>query len=261
MSSNNISIKLVEQRQSRQDTNNKVAYDTIKNKKINPNNKNINKEALNRLLAYTNYNDLSELIKDKNNSENNIMLLISLYIAKNASRQGTKDECLQLENINVLQEYNVIIVKDGKLRPIKTGGFSKSGKHINTLKSIDFIIKHNKEDIGYITAKVTSGGGGHQDNVLDEIIQFCEWTKIQLINNCNIVYVVLYDSMNTSILFNDITKKYNYPNLILTNSENFKKDFICWFDDRNNNYNNYNNYNSENKTNIKPKKKIILSID
>ena len=38
MSSNNISIKLVEQRQSRQDTNNKVAYDTIKNNKINPNN-------------------------------------------------------------------------------------------------------------------------------------------------------------------------------------------------------------------------------
>ena len=35
MSSNNISIKLVEQRQSRQDTNNKVAYDAIKNNKIN----------------------------------------------------------------------------------------------------------------------------------------------------------------------------------------------------------------------------------
>ena len=67
--------------------------------------------------------------------------------------------------------------------------------------------------------------------------------------------------MNTSILFNDITKKYNHTNLILTNSENFKKDFIHWFDNRNNNYNNYNNYNSENKTNIKLKKKIILSTD
>ena len=256
---NNISIKVAEQRQSRQDTNNKLAYDTIKNNKISPNINSINKEALNRLLTYTNYNNLSEFIKDTNNAENNIMLLISLYIAKNASRQGTKDEYLQLEHINTLQEYDITIIKDGKLRPIKTGGFSKFGKHINTLKSIDFIIKHNTEDIGYIMAKVTSGEGGHQDNVLDEIIQFCEWTKIQNKeeeeDNYNIVYVVLYDCVNTSsILFNNIKQKYNYSNLIFTDSEKFKEDFLYWFDNKNK-----HQYNSNNQYNTKLLKKTIMS--
>ncbi len=54
------------------------------------------------------------MIKDKNNYEEIIIKISSLYIAKNSSRQGAKDEELQLENINKLQEHDVIIIKDGK---------------------------------------------------------------------------------------------------------------------------------------------------
>lgn len=185
---------------------------------------------MDRLITYTNYKNFEELIKDKNNYKNIIIKITSLYISKNASRQGVKDEDLQLENINKLQEYNMIIVKDGKQRPIKNGGIRKSGKKkSDELKSIDFIIKNDTEEIGYITAKVSSGEGGHQDNVLDEISQFCEWSLIELKNDKNNkVYIVLYDSINKSKLFTDIKNIYVHENLILTNTKNFKKDFVKW---------------------------------
>lgn len=232
---NNISTLVVEQRNERQEYNNKLAYDTIISNPKNPNYNNINDKALDRLLTYTEYDNLDEMIKDKKNHEEIILKISSLYIAKNASRQGTKDEDLQLETINKLQEYDITIIKDGKQKPIKGGGIRKSGKkQADELKSIDFVIKYKTEEIGFITAKVTSGGGGHQDNVLDEITQFCDWSLIQQQNDKQQkVYIVLYDSMNTSKLFNDIKKKYKNTNLILTNTKNFKNDFLNWFNNKN----------------------------
>lgn len=47
------------------------------------------------------------------------------------------------------------------------------------------------------------------------------------------VYIVLYDSMNTSKLFNDIKKKYKNTNLILTDTKKFKNDFLNWFNNKN----------------------------
>ncbi len=106
---NNISKLVVEQRNERQEHNNKLAYDAIKSNPKKPNDNNVNDKALDRLLTYTNYNNLDEMIKDKNNHEEIIIKISSLYIAKNASRQGTKDEDLQLENINKLHEYDITI--------------------------------------------------------------------------------------------------------------------------------------------------------
>lgn len=100
------------------------------------------------------------------------------------------------------------------------------------MKSIDFIIKYKTKEIGYITAKVSAGRGGHQDNVLDEITQFCDWALIQIQNDKQKAYVVLYDCINTSKLFNDIRNKYKNPNLILTNTKKFKYDFLNWFNNK-----------------------------
>ncbi len=228
--SNNISLKLVEQRNDRQEYNNNLAYDTIKKNPKNPSINNINEKALQRLLIYTNYKNLDEFIKDKDNYEDNIIKILSLYIAKNASRQGSIDENLQLENINKLQEYNISIIKDGKQKPIKGGGIRIGGKkQTDELKTIDFLINYKQDEIGYITAKVTSGNGGHQDNVLDEIIQFCEWAMIQLQNDNKKVYIVLYDSVNISKLYNDIKQKYKNSNIILTDTNKFNTDFLIWF--------------------------------
>jgi hypothetical protein len=226
-----ITTKLVEQRNERQEINNNNAYNAIKENSKKPNKDKINENALERLLTFTEYTNLEEIKKDKDNLEDNIMKITALYIAINASRQGTKDEGLQLDNINILQDYGITICKDGKQKPIKGGGIRKAGKkQADELKTIDFLIKHDEKEIGYITAKVTSGEGGHQDNVLDEITQYCDWALIQ--QNKDIgkkCYVVLYDSNNTSNLINDIKKKYKNDNLIITNTKNFKTDFINWF--------------------------------
>ena len=226
-----ITTKLVEQRNERQEINNNNAYNAIKENSKKPNKDKINENALERLLTFTEYTNLEEIKKDKDNLEDNIMKITALYIAKNASRQGTKDEGLQLDNINILQDYGITICKDGKQKPIKGGGIRKAGKkQADELKTIDFLIKHDEKEIGYITAKVTSGEGGHQDNVLDEITQYCDWALIQ--QNKDIgkkCYVVLYDSNNKSNLINDIKKKYKNDNLIITNTKKFKTDFINWF--------------------------------
>ena len=226
-----ITRQVVQQRNERQVNNNKLAYDSIKQNPNITDNKNINKKALDRLLNHLDYDNLGNVIKDKNNYEEIIIKLASLYIAKNASRQGSIDEDLQLQSINTLQEYYIEIIKDGRQKPVKDGGIRKSGKkQTDELKSIDFVIKYNKEEIGYIMAKVTLGKGGHQDNVLDEITQFCDWSiQHKKKSKLKKAYVVLYDSMNTSTLFTDIKKLYKNSNLILTNTKKFKNDFLNWF--------------------------------
>lgn len=223
-----VSNTIIEQRKNRQNTNNNNAYKAIKLNAINPTETHINKNALTRLLEYTNYNNIDEIIKDEKNHKDIILKLASLYIAKNATRQGVKDENLQLEYINNLQEYNIEIQKDGKNKLVENGNIRNSNKkQIDELKSIDFMIKHNNIDIGYITAKVTIGSGGHQDNVLEEIKQFCKWSKKY--NDNQKLFVVLYDNVNTKSLINDVEKKYKNTNLILTNTNNFKNDFLKWF--------------------------------
>jgi len=69
--------------------------------------------------------------------------------------------------------------------------------------------------------------------ILDEITQFCDWSIIQQQNDKQQkVYIVLYDSLNTSKLFNDIKKKYKNINLILTDTKKFKNDFLNWFNNK-----------------------------
>ena len=67
--------------------------------------------------------------------------------------------------------------------------------------------------------------------MLDEITQFCDWALIQIKKNDKKIYVVLYDGVNTSNLFIDIKNndKYINENLILTNTNKFKENFLIWF--------------------------------
>jgi len=143
----NISNLIAEQRNKRQEHNNIIDYDAINSNPKKPNKNNINDKSLERLLKYLNYNNLDEIIKDKNNHVENRMKLVSLYIAKNASRQGTKDENVQLENINTLQELKITILKDGKQKPIIGGGIRKYGKivHSNYLKNYPSMVKEKLE--------------------------------------------------------------------------------------------------------------------
>lgn len=223
-------MDIIHQRTIRQEYNNELAFNTITTNLNNPNKKHINEKALIRLLNHLNYDNLDDIFKDKKEYKKNMIKIISLYISKNASRQGIIDENAQLQKINILQEYNIKIQKDGKRQPIKKGGMEISIKNqVEKLKSIDFVIKYKTKEIGYITAKVTIGQGGHQDNVLHEMIQFCEWSLLEIKKNNKKVYIILYDSINISILYDDICKKYTNKNLIFTTTIDFKNKFLNWF--------------------------------
>lgn len=126
------------------------------------------------------------------------------------------------------EKFEIIIIYisiDGKRQPDKNGAITTNKR--NTLKTFDFCIKYNGTDIGFITAKVTVGDGGHQDNVIQEIIQFSEWAITQ--NDTKISYIILFDTLNSSKLSNikDIIK--NYDNIILTNTDTFQSKFLTWF--------------------------------
>lgn len=223
-----------ERRNDRQQKNNNNAYNELKMNPTSPSPKHTNICALNRLFEYTKYSDMNELLKDKDNYEETIIKLASLYVAKNSSRQGTEDEMTQLDNINKLQEYNIIIEKDGKSKPVRTGGVRYGGKKCtDELKTIDFVVKQNTMTVGFIMAKVLVGSGGHQDNVMNEIIQFCDWANIELNNGSEKAYIVLFDCTEECRIFKDIKEKYNSCNLIMTNTDCFRADFLNWFEKKN----------------------------
>lgn len=227
-------IAFKEQRNDRQQNNNNDAYNELKRHPNAPNPKYANIHALDRLLTYTKYTNMTELLKDKDNYEETMIKLASLYVAKNSSRQGIKDEMIQLDNINKLQNYNIVVEKDGKNKPVKTGGIRFCGKKCtDELKTIDFIVKYNTAIIGYIMAKVLVGSGGHQDNVMNEIIQFCDWATIEQNNGSEKAYIVLFDCTEECHVFKDIKEKYNHYGLIMTNTEYFQADFLNWFKSKN----------------------------
>lgn len=48
-------------------------------------------------------------------------------------------------------------------------------------------------------------------------------------SNKNKVYIILFDNFNTSKLYDDIKLKYKHNNLLFTNTNNFKTNFLNWF--------------------------------
>ena len=205
----------------------------------------VNVNALQRVYEYI---GREEVIQKSKNDEA-FAKLVALYCCKSSSRQGSNDETYILDTLKkFMSSIGMKFEKSNinSLIPIKSGNFAGQLLHrddvnknniskTECLKSIDCLVIEDLTIIGYGTLKVCFGAGGHQDNVLDEITQFCDWSQIQIQtqNNNQKVYIVLYDSVNTSKLFNDIKKKYKNINLLLTDSKNFKKDFLDWF---NNNY-------------------------
>ncbi len=103
--------------------------------------------------------------------------------AIDANRQGGQDEDFILTGIN--EQYKNITIKNltaTAARPMKNGkifnrkeikqhGLTKE----NGLKTFDFKLLGNI--IGWGTAKVKNGDGGHQDNVTREMLEFIEWVN------------------------------------------------------------------------------------
>lgn len=206
-------------RKVRQENNNNIVYENLKNNQLEELNKNINIKEYERVLKDLNISE-KDLI-NKCRDDNLFCKLVSRSISKLSSRQGCKDESEQLKICNTIAKEVGILIKNlspTEFRPTNFGEIL-SGKEIkqkeitldNCLKSFDAKILGKMK--GYITAKVSFGNGGHQDNVFDEIDTISMWW-LEHKSNSDEVLVVLVDT-NLIKEFNILKKKYEKVNNIM----------------------------------------------
>lgn len=225
-----VEFDIISIRANRQYENNMLAALSITNRDLT---KNINKEEYNRVLQ-----DLDRInIKEDELLEEcrtNIIMttVLASKISINASRQGTKDEQLQLDACKTtFYKCGIILNKlsSTSFRPTKNGEvvdnciLKKRGiKKEDCLKSFDanFTGKIN----GWVFAKIVIGSGGHQDNVFEEAYTFCDW--VVKYGNTLELYIVLLDT-NIKDKYDDIIAKYEkYPNLIIGNHIKIQQSII-----------------------------------
>jgi len=153
-----------------------------------------------------------EIIKECSENEMS-MTLFTRLIAKKPSRQGTKDESIQIAVCAQAAQSNGIIIKqlgNKKIRPAKNGriltladikneGIAKN----DCLKSFDAHISGRLT--GFIAAKVVFGAGGHQDNVFEELETLGDWW---LKHKHHGVLILLVDTDLTEKL-NVLKRKFN----------------------------------------------------
>jgi hypothetical protein len=153
-------------------------------------------------------------------------------IAIMASRQGTKDEELQLNTCNLTTSKFGITIENlnaTAYRPTKCGKIvnkqeCKKYEKNDCLKSFDGKIDGRVK--GWIFAKVVFGNGGHQDNVFEEAHTFCDW--VCKFGNDGELYVVLIDTDLTS-QFEELKKKYHKDNVLVVNHIDFQQYIIDRF--------------------------------
>jgi hypothetical protein len=224
-------INFLDTRFERQKMNNNMIFEAFQMKDENKIRKLCNEKELYRVLEETNLT-FSELIEEvSNNSILNIVL--SGRISKNASRQGTKDEELQIEACkrvaNVfdieIEKLNVCEVRPTKAGEIITDSEMKEKKILKDecLKSFDAKISGKMN--GYLFAKVVFGSGGHQDNVFEEADILCCWVK-KFHKDSENMFVVLLDT-NLVDKFNKLKSKYHdISNILITNHYEFQQYII-----------------------------------
>lgn len=168
-------------RGTRQKHNNLTVYNSIKNNNTNEFTKNINHEALKRLLDELGVS--FDVFWEKCRVDDMFSKLASSLLSINASRQGTNDEKEQLRICNLITTKCGIYIETlcvTALRPTKYGNIVSKSEMKKTnitkdccLKSFDGKITGKIQ--GYISAKISYGNGGHQDNVFEELDIIAKW--------------------------------------------------------------------------------------
>ena len=173
-----------------------------------------------------------ENVFDKCKSDLIFAKILAGRIAILASRQGTKDEELQLNTCNLTTSKFGITIENlnaTAYRPTKCGKIvnkqeCKKYEKNDCLKSFDGKISGHVN--GWIFAKVVFGNGGHQDNVFEEAHTFCDW--VCKFGNDAELYVVLIDTDLTS-QFEELKKKYHKNNILVVNHVDFQQYMIDKF--------------------------------
>ena len=218
-----IEIDIISIRNYRQNKNVLAAFKCIKNNNI-ANNKNINFEEYKRVLCF--FEDMNtteaDLLEDCRTNDKSAMLL-ALKISINASRQGSKDEQLQLEVLHTtFSKCGIFLTTLPTIafRPTKSGIIVSNEeykklkiKKEECLKSFD--AKLSGKINGWVFAKFVIGSGGHQDNVFEEAHTLCEWV-VKYANSLDF-YIILIDT-NLIEKYNSLIEKFEkYSNLIIGN--------------------------------------------
>ena len=226
-------IDWADTRNERQKINNLKVFNAIKERNMSEFYKNVNDKELDRVLDEINLT-IEELIAECVKEGGDILCRItSGRISKNASRQGTKDEALQLEISNTTSSkfgINIENLSATAYRPTKDGLIVSNNemKERNIpkdmcLKSFDAKISGKTE--GWIFAKVVFGAGGHQDSVFQEADFMCEWVSKYKQDGPEL-YVIMIDTDLTS-KFDIIKNKYiSTKNLMVTNHYDFQNHII-----------------------------------
>ena len=182
---------------------------------------NINIEEYKMLIkSYEEKGYIEKDVLDKCKIDDMFLHSISRNISINASRQGTKDEGLQLSTVNsTSSKLGIFIEKLNKddFRPVKTGEIvcknDKSIQKNDCLKSFDARIKGKIE--GWVFAKLVIGCGGHQDNVFEEGHTLCDWF-IKFGRNEQILIILIDTDLISKV--DELKKKYkNIENILIGN--------------------------------------------
>jgi len=194
-------------RSKRQHFNDHAVYQDLKQKKIN---KNVNMEAYKRTI---NASEISEEHFLKKCQDDDVFArVVSVGISIKASRQGSKDENLQIMTVNeTVSKFgiNVKSLSKDAFRPTKSGEIL-SKKELtkqqvsknDCYKSFDGII--NGKINGWIFAKIVFGEGGHQDNVFEEADALCNW----IIQYDKTEYFIILIDTNLDAKFDALRSKY-----------------------------------------------------
>lgn len=221
-------------RKYRQVENNKIVYDLIKDGcSLKELEKKCNKNELKRVLDELDIN--SDSLFDICRNDVLFLKLLSMHISINSSRQGTKDENFLLSNFSQFTEKldihtKVLGVND--FRATKDGKIISKKKYdllnINTqdcLKSFDAKITSKKIN-GWIFCKITYSNGGHQDNVIQEACEFCEW--VIKYGQKNDIYIVLIETDRIKQV-NLLKTKYYKNNILIVNYIELQSYFLAHF--------------------------------
>ena len=122
MTSTPIQIDFSNIREERQKINNNIVYDIIKAKNLTELKKHSNTKELNRILIDYNIS-LEDLIEECNKNDL-LAKMTSRHISINATRQGSKDETVQLKTCNITSskfKININQLPNDALRPCKDG--------------------------------------------------------------------------------------------------------------------------------------------
>ena len=224
-------LDFADMRKKRQHFNNQAVINAIMNENDDEFINSINEKELERTLIDLDVSKEELLSKCK--SDIMFCKLLARNISKNASRQGVKDECIQIETCDkAAQMVNIKIVNlpNNKIRPTKSGDIvsKKEMKELdidkNTcLKSFDAEI--TGQMTGYISAKVALGSGGHQDNVFEEEDTLAAWWSTYKSGKSE--FMVLLIDTDLTIQFEKLKKKYEaFKNILITNHYDFQKYLI-----------------------------------